>query len=327
MIFGSFVTIPLSLLFIFIWNYLYSGLNQQFYTSCILFGLGAALETYGEPFLVKSILQFDYSVQAKAESLSLFIKTIVLYILESNKSTFHSTLINFGISEVVRGLVFALISIYYRQSDSMNYIPEQIQIKQNNQQPYYIHKKIKAIGLEFTILSFFKLLLQEIEKIFLINVKNDAFVNAEYTLISHLGSIIPRFIFQPLEEIAYNLFAKISQTNESTEEQVQQAKVKNASQLQKIITILLQLVIIIGSFAIVFGIPVSKDILHLLYGEKWSSHVIIASFFLAWFLKVYLNEFRYILQQKNKISINDEKQIGQDQEENQSLNSKNTLIE
>ncbi len=51
---------------------------------------------------------------------------------------------------------------------------------------------MKDTGKEFTLLSILKLFLTEIEKIVLINIKHDASVNAEFSLISNLGSIIPR---------------------------------------------------------------------------------------------------------------------------------------
>lgn len=37
---------------------------------------------------------------------------------------------------------------------------------------------------------------------------------AEFGLISNLISIVCRFIFQPMEEIAYNLFSKLPKKNE-----------------------------------------------------------------------------------------------------------------
>lgn len=55
--------------------------------------------------------------------------------------------------------------------------------------------------------------MQEVEKIVMVMV-NDVQILSVFSLVSNLGSIIARFIFQPLEEIAYNIFAKSKNNQE-----------------------------------------------------------------------------------------------------------------
>lgn len=40
--------------------------------------------------------------------------------------------------------------------------------------------------------------------------KDDPVVSGEFSLVSHIGALIPRFIYAPLEEVSYNLFSKLS---------------------------------------------------------------------------------------------------------------------
>lgn len=53
-----------------------------------------------------------------------------------------------------------------------------------------------------------KFLLQELEKIVMVIYKNPI-IAGEYSLISNIGAIIPRFIYAPLEEVSFNLFPKL----------------------------------------------------------------------------------------------------------------------
>lgn len=55
------------------------------------------------------------------------------------------------------------------------------------------------MGIQFTALAFLKLLLQEIEKIVLINIDSKVSDSAEYSLVSNLGGMVPAIIYAPIE--------------------------------------------------------------------------------------------------------------------------------
>ncbi len=44
----------------------------------------------------------------------------------------------------------------------------------------------------------------------MINFNKDAAIQAEFSLVSNLGSMIPRYIYAPIEEVGYNVFAKLN---------------------------------------------------------------------------------------------------------------------
>lgn len=81
---------------------------------------------------------------------------------------------------------------------------------------YYVIPEMKETGKQFSILSLLKLISQELEKLILINVRSSSSRSetgrsqAEYLLVSNIGSMIPRYIYAPIEEVAFNLFAKFS---------------------------------------------------------------------------------------------------------------------
>lgn len=60
------------------------------------------------------------------------------------------------------------------------------------------------MGWQFTIISFLRFLLAEVEKLVLININQDPKVSAEFSLISNLCSLLPRFIYNPIEVIRFN---------------------------------------------------------------------------------------------------------------------------
>lgn len=55
------------------------------------------------------------------------------------------------------------------------------------------------MGWQFSIISFLRFLLAEVEKLVLININKDPRVSAEFSLVSNLCSVLPRFIYLPIE--------------------------------------------------------------------------------------------------------------------------------
>lgn len=91
---------------------------------------------------------------------------------------------------------------------------------------------------------------------------NISTVSSDFSLISKLGSIIPKYAFAPLEEIGFNMFSKVRQQEE------------NKATLQTLFRIL----IIIGLLIIVFGVCYSRAVLVLLVGEDWATVSAVNSF-------------------------------------------------
>ena len=113
---------------------------------------------------------------------------------------------------------------------------------------------------ELFYISLFKLLLQKFEKILLV-VNNEIKDSSVYSLVSSLGSIVVRFVYAPIEEIAYNYYTRGS---ESESLQTLQVLVKG-----------------LGYFSILcigFGFRYSENVLYILFGEKWLSPEALAAF-------------------------------------------------
>ena len=96
MFFGVFATILISLMLGGFWMYMYSHLHPNFGFMIVLYCLSGIIESSAEPFIAKNILNFDYSITAKTEFISVFMKTLMLFLL--TKFKIFDELLNFGVA-------------------------------------------------------------------------------------------------------------------------------------------------------------------------------------------------------------------------------------
>ena len=89
---------------------------------------------------------------------------------------------------------------------------------------------------------------------------------SQFQVVNNLGSMIPRYIYAPIEEIGYNMFSKLQSMKDKQERTQQQLQL-----LDKV----LKLVNIIGIFVLVFGLPLSETMLTLIYGDKWNHSSVV----------------------------------------------------
>lgn len=95
------------------------------------------------------------------------------------------------------------------------------------------------------------------------------YVAAEFGLISNLISLVCRFIFRPIEEISFNLFAKFKQDEADGDKKA--LKDKDRDEIVKILSQYLGGVMGIGISAIIFSQFCAYDFIYLLYSEKWAT--------------------------------------------------------
>mmetsp|Transcript_10710 Transcript_10710/g.28080 ORF Transcript_10710/g.28080 Transcript_10710/m.28080 type:complete len:533 (-) Transcript_10710:130-1728(-) len=120
---------------------------------------------------------------------------------------------------------------------------------------------IKKVAVQFSLQSLQKLLLAEGEKIVLVLFLDlSGEEGGIFGLVHNLGSLVARLFFAPIEEIAFASFSKMGEKDKSD----QAVYVRG-------IRILPHLMMIFGLFLSVFGFSYSFELLHILYGEKWSS--------------------------------------------------------
>ena len=146
-----------------------------------------------------------------------------------------------------------LITFWLTSYKALFITPFQTESKEGVEERAYFDSKTKKILKELSYISLLKLFLQQFEKIVLV-YQNTVQDSSIYSLVSNLGSIIVRFVFAPLEEIAYNYYARGTELESKT----------------TLIT-LIKIILLFSVMCIGFGFRYAGNVLHLLYGEKWVS--------------------------------------------------------
>lgn len=128
----------------------------------------------------------------------------------------------------------------------------------------YLDTKTKKVLKERVYLSAIKLLLQEFEKIVLV-INQETQTSVVYSLVSGLGSIVVRFIFAPLEEIAYNYFSRGTK-----------------AESKHTFLVLVKNLTLFSVVCLSYGYAFTPTVLVFLYGDKWISEEAVSAF--RWYL-------------------------------------------
>lgn len=86
-------------------------------------------------------------------------------------------------------------------------------------------------------------------------------MQAEFGLVSNLISIVCRFVFQPIEEIAFNMFSKYKKEDSTLKHPLY------------ILAKISQFLCFIGLGMIVFGTFFARIFIRIIYTEKWATDV------------------------------------------------------
>ena len=117
----------------------------------------------------------------------------------------------------------------------------------------------------FTKQTVLKLLLSEGEKIVMVANSLSPEDQATYGIVFNLGSLFARFLFEPIEEVAYTVFGKINDMNR------RKAEPSSGLSLAELLTTLCRLMCIIGLSIAAFGPNYSHLLFRILYGPHYSS--------------------------------------------------------
>jgi len=284
MTFGIYLTIIWSSILYGIWTHLYGDLDPNFSKTVVLFCFGAIFESVQDAMLVKALLNFDYGLVAITEGIAISLKTIVLF--SSVRFNLTSTVIAFGLSYAVFGATKMISTQILNKTNHMGkfyqvFVPVNLEETAISRNSKYIHPDMFNISIQITLVAVPKFLLQEVQRIILANFNLNQVVNGEYMFISAIGSIIPRYLFYPTEEVCYNLFAKLDQ--ETTGSKYSKLGDYEINILQKIYKVLN----LLGCLMIAFGINYTKALLDFFYGGKWNSESLVSGLEIYWFY-VYL---------------------------------------
>ena len=211
---------------------------------------------------------FCIKQRVSIEALAMFVKCISISIFVY----FEMGLLSFAWGQVGYSIILLLGFIYYFKKnvgtkengkpfpfksfrELFPIIPSSFSMDERTKETF-------TLVLSFTWQSFEKLLLQESEKLVL-KFTNTLTDQGIFSVVSNLGSLVVRFLFQPVEEIGFTLFGKLlTETNKKQKD-------KNLIICSRVLVCVLKLMILIGLVFICFGMNYSTALLELLYGEKY----------------------------------------------------------
>jgi len=237
-------------------------------------GLGALLEILSEPMyiLVQSLLL--YRVRVKVELCAMVFRCIATYYWVVSCGY---GLVGFGFAQILYGAL--LVVLYYGYF--VYYVifarpgrprgADDIPVKTIGQlfphfgsaQFSFLDKSLVWLLLTYSWQSVQKLLLSEGEKLVLMFYQS-LFNQGTYSVVTNFGSLVARFLFQPVEEICFSMFSKL--LGRVTQEHSQ----KDVSDAADILWLLTRLMMFIGLSFVTFGPNYSDLLLYLLYGTKFA---------------------------------------------------------
>lgn len=257
--------IPLSILVALITCVLFTQQTKDLvdYQRCVWWhGLAAVLEMLTEPLYILTIREMSFGVRLCVEGLAHLVRCVLTYVLIVSADL---GLMAFAFAQIAFSLV--LIAGYYGR-----YI---LAIRRGQSLLWYSSllfpfmqaapdTKLAYLVLSFKLVTAVKFVLTEGEKIvLLLFVPLDAHAVGVFAIVSNLGSLVARFLLQPIEEISLSLFSRLGSARAG------QATVQ-LTQLSLLLRHLMLAVCVLGLLLISFGPNYAFLLFHLLYGSKWS---------------------------------------------------------
>lgn len=232
------------------------------------FWLGALIELLVEPCAIYVSKNLLYSIRASAEGSSLLIKCIatIFFFPDQSKTIdgINDGLEAYGLAEIIAALwlfgsyVFLISRHVMKEQELSKFwismVPKRSPLTGRFFDPYFA-----SVAINFWAQSILKHILTVGDKILLISLNIPNHERGMYRLVSDLGSLIARLLFQPLEEIVRNYFSK-ELTGKLTK--------KALTTTKTLLVLLLKFHFLLGSFFVFFAPFYTKLLLKTLYNSE-----------------------------------------------------------
>ncbi|KAI5807465.1 oligosaccharide translocation protein RFT1 [Peziza echinospora] len=252
--------------------------QPYFYHSMALYAFSTLLELCSEPSFALSQQNMQYKLRAASESSAAFTRCILTCML-----TIYASKTGLGGVRGIGPLPFAVGQLGYAivltgvyvwhglksaQSGDFSLGLRKVVSKTNAYHLGYFFKPLSNIALSMWMQASVKHVLTQGDSI-LIAWLSTTYDQGIYALASNYGSLVARMLFQPLEESARNLFAKLLSQPAEGEKDSKPA----ADAIQSSITILqtiLKFYSLLSLFFFSFGPPLAPLLLRIVAGSRWS---------------------------------------------------------
>ncbi len=213
-----------------------------------------------------------YKLRVSIESFALVAKILTTILLINSIYTEDLSPVAFGYSQIAYAICLFVGYYYYFYTHSQSYslrsiLPHPI-YNEKTGKVFYLDNSLKKLSISFAVQTLIKFILTEGEK-YILMLWNSLLEQGVYDVVSHLGSLAARILFQPIEEVGFTTWSKLVGKNEEKGNSTDQ-KESIALSFGMLIT-LLKFMIYIGLVFVCFGPNYSYTLLEILYSSKWSS--------------------------------------------------------
>ncbi|KAL3918808.1 MAG: hypothetical protein SGPRY_005870 [Prymnesium sp.] len=217
--------------------------------------LAAVVEACAEPAWIFAQQNLRTPLRALAEASALLARAIMTILLTLS---LQMGAIGFGAAQLGYAAVYAVLlyaMLARSRPPSLWPRPTLPRIPEDGR---WLSRQALVLGMQYSGQSIQKYLLTEGERLVLIAVSPLA-QQGVFALVSNLGSLVARLLLAPVEEVAFASFSRQAATGSLQRETYVQ------------LYALLRSIAIFGGVFVSFGPPYCWLLLHMLYGEKWSS--------------------------------------------------------
>ncbi|XXQ34312.1 Protein RFT1 like protein [Plasmodiophora brassicae] len=240
-----FVSIPVSVVITMVASWFWTAPK---YSTCMsLYSFALVIDMLSEPFYLVTLIESRVGRRVAFESFATILRVTATFALVV--APFAMGINAFGWAQ----LVYAITKL-------AAFVGDAIMWRSTLALPTFLDNgkafdaDVSGLGGMFAIQTVEKYLLTEGEKIVLVGIGNDLQAQGVYALVQNLGSLVARFLLQPIEEVAAIHFSKEG---------------RSAAAFQEI-TFLTKFMVLLGLVFVVFGPAYSFVLLHILYGSLWS---------------------------------------------------------
>eukprot|EP00164_Ancoracysta_twista_P000854 GFYU01001125.1.p1 GENE.GFYU01001125.1~~GFYU01001125.1.p1 ORF type:complete len:600 (-),score=141.79 GFYU01001125.1:1482-3281(-) len=277
------------------------GASEELTTSAYLhtvwlYGAAAVAEMLSEPLYVVAQTNMLFRPRVLIESNSTLLKCVVTFVavvsFEWGIVSFAYGQLVFGVMQTVGYVCYFAYTMWWDTSaspilspvlrDWRAYVPSPSNMTElirravarpsDAQAPTAVTATLMSSWVSTSGEAFTKFVLTEGEKMVLISVST-SHIQGVYGVVNNLGSLVARFLFQPLEESALTVFSKllgnVHRRSGGSDGDAEREDSVRVSMLM--LTILLQTVVIIGLIFVSFGPNYSFLLLDILYGARWTA--------------------------------------------------------
>ncbi|KAI8900556.1 Rft protein-domain-containing protein [Globomyces pollinis-pini] len=263
-----------------------SFINEDKVNAYTLYAIAAGLELMTEPLYIYCQNQLLYTIRVSAEGFAFLLQVgftlvLALYSLNENGLLEIDTGIEiYAYSQILFSIVLFLTYAFLLKRSSASFsfqklFPKCIENDLKDHKTYiWFDPYLVSVSLSFVIQTIVKHLLTVGDKLVLVSLGIGDAQKGGYRLVTDLGSLVARILFQPIEETSRAFFSK-SLTNHDGEE----IAINQISESLQMLQTLFKFHIIFGAFFVCFGSNYTSVLLKYLYSKTDNESVNLLSIY------------------------------------------------